>query len=92
MPSDSTTVFRVLCSGGARGLADMGVIQGLTEKGCTFRPTSGFSIGARVGGIYCTRKLELYADWVLALERAHVLRLLASERQAATGPTLAAVF
>lgn len=33
-------------------------------------------MGALVGGIYATHKLEVYAEWVLALERIHVLRLL----------------
>lgn len=37
---------------------------------------AGTSIGALVGGIYATHKLEVYAEWVLALERKHVLRLL----------------
>jgi NTE family protein len=33
-------------------------------------------MGALVGGIYAARKLEVYAQWVSALERAHVIRLL----------------
>ena len=76
MPTNSITVSLVLGSGGARGLAHIGVIQWLTENGYTIRSIAGSSIGALVGGIYATRKLELYAEWVLALERMHVLRLL----------------
>lgn len=76
MPTDTTTVSLVLGSGGARGLAHIGVIQWLTENGYTIRSISGSSIGALVGGIYATHKLEVYAEWVLALERMHVLRLL----------------
>ena len=76
MSTDSTTVSLVLGSGGARGLAHIGVIQWLTENGYSIRSISGTSIGALVGGIYATRKLEVYAEWVLALERMHVLRLL----------------
>jgi NTE family protein len=71
-----TTVSLVLGSGGARGLAHIGVIQWLTENGYDIRSISGSSMGALVGGIYATRKLEVYAEWVLALERMHVLRLL----------------
>ncbi|HJV96641.1 MAG TPA: patatin-like phospholipase family protein, partial [Albitalea sp.] len=37
---------------------------------------AGSSMGALVGGIYATGKLEVYAEWVLALERMQVLRLL----------------
>jgi NTE family protein len=33
-------------------------------------------MGALVGGIYAAGKLEVYADWVLALERMDVVRLL----------------
>jgi len=76
MSSHPTTISLVLGSGGARGLAHIGVIQWLTENGYAIRSISGTSMGALVGGIYATRKLEVYADWVLALERMHVLRLL----------------
>jgi NTE family protein len=74
--SSTTTVSLVLGSGGARGLAHIGVIQWLNENGYKIQSISGTSIGALVGGIYATHKLEVYAEWVLALERMHVLRLL----------------
>jgi NTE family protein len=70
------TVSLVLGSGGARGLAHIGVIRWLTDNGYDIRSIAGTSIGALVGGIYATGKLEVYADWVLALERMHVLRML----------------
>lgn len=76
MPSQSKTVSLVLGSGGARGLAHIGVIQWLTENGYAIRSISGSSMGALIGGTFATHKLEVYAEWVLALERMHVLRLL----------------
>lgn len=76
MTPASTTVSLVLGSGGARGLAHIGVIQWLSENGYKIQSISGTSIGALVGGIYAAGKLEIYAEWVLALERMHVLRLL----------------
>jgi len=76
MSINQTTVSLVLGSGGARGLAHIGAIQWLTENGYSIRSISGTSMGALVGGIYATSKLEVYAEWVLALERMHVLRLL----------------
>ena len=76
MSEDPTTVSLVLGSGGARGLAHIGVIQWLTQSGYSIRSISGTSMGALVGGIYAAGKLEVYAEWVLALERMHVLRLL----------------
>jgi len=76
MSTKSSTVSLVLGSGGARGLAHIGVIQWLVENGYQIRSISGSSMGALVGGIFATSKLEVYAEWVLALERMHVLRLL----------------
>jgi NTE family protein len=70
------TVSLVLGSGGARGLAHIGVIQWLLEQGYEIRAISGSSMGALVGGIFAAGKLGVYADWVRALERLHVLRLL----------------
>lgn len=74
--SNQTTVSLVLGSGGARGLAHIGVIQWLIDNGYVIRSISGTSMGALVGGIYATGKLPVYAEWVVALERMHVLRLL----------------
>jgi NTE family protein len=71
-----TTVSLVLGSGGARGLAHIGVIQWLTENGYEIRSIAGSSMGALVGGIFAAGKLEVYAEWVLALERLQVVRLL----------------
>ena len=76
MSRPSRSVSLVLGSGGARGLAHIGVIRWLTENGYEIRSISGSSMGALVGGIYAARKLDVYADWVSALERAHVIRLL----------------
>lgn len=76
MRATATTVSLVLGSGGARGLAHIGVIQWLIEQGYEIRSIAGSSIGALVGGIHAARKLEVYADWVSALERRQVLGLL----------------
>jgi NTE family protein len=74
--SQPRTASLVLGSGGARGLAHIGVIQWLTENGYDIRSIAGTSMGALVGGIYAAGKLDVYTEWVLALERMHVLRLL----------------
>ena len=70
------TVSLVLGSGGARGLAHIGVIQVLEEHGLEIRSISGSSIGALVGGIYAAGKIDDFVHWVCALERFDMLRLL----------------
>ena len=72
----SPTISLALGGGGARGLAHIGVIQWLTENGYDIRSIAGSSMGALVGGIYATSKLEVYTEWVSALERMQVVRLL----------------
>lgn len=69
-------VSLVLGSGGARGLAHIGVIRYLEEQGFRIESISGSSMGALIGGIYATGKLEVYAEWVSALEKIDILRLL----------------
>lgn len=70
------TVSLVLSSGGARGLAHIGVIQWLEQNGFEIRSVAGASMGALVGGIYAAGGLESYAAWVTALQRMDVVRLL----------------
>ncbi len=67
------SVSLVLGSGGARGLAHIGVIRALEAAGAKVEAVSGCSMGALVGGIYATGKLQAYEDWVCSLERSDVL-------------------
>lgn len=70
------TVSLVLGSGGARGLAHIGIIEYLEEQGFAIRSIAGSSMGALVGGVYAAGELKAYKNWVLALEKTDVLRLL----------------
>jgi NTE family protein len=70
------SISLVLGAGGARGLAHIGAIQWLSDNGYEIRSIAGSSMGALVGGIYAMRKLQVYEQWVSALERVDVLRLL----------------
>ncbi|MBN1958240.1 MAG: patatin-like phospholipase family protein [Desulfuromonadales bacterium] len=76
MTTDKKKISLVLGSGGARGLAHIGVIQVLEEKGYDICSISGSSMGALIGGIYAAGELDTYAKWVCALDRLDVLRLL----------------
>ncbi|MFM9884652.1 MAG: patatin-like phospholipase family protein, partial [Burkholderiales bacterium] len=71
-----TPISLVLGSGGARGLAHIGVIQWLTENGYEIRSIAGSSMGALVGGIHAASRLDVYAEWVITLERMQMVRLL----------------
>lgn len=70
------TVSLVLGSGGARGLAHIGIIHWLEENGYEIQAISGSSMGALIGGIYATGKLDIYTRWVRALRQRDVIRLL----------------
>jgi len=76
MAHPNHTVSLVLGSGGARGLAHIGVIDWLTENGYEIRSIAGSSMGAMIGGIYAAGKLDVYTRWVSALQRLDVIRLL----------------
>ncbi|RMF96953.1 MAG: serine protease [Gammaproteobacteria bacterium] len=66
----------VLGSGAARGLTHIGVIEALERRGFRIRSIVGCSMGALIGGIHAMGKLDVYRDWVCALERVDVLRLM----------------
>jgi NTE family protein len=69
-------VSLVLGSGGARGLAHIGVIRGLEERGFEIGYIAGTSIGALIGGIYAAGKLQNYTDWVCELRKRDIVSLL----------------
>ena len=71
-----TTVSLILGSGGARGLAHIGVIHYLEENGYKIESISGCSIGALVGGIYAAGQLDQFESWVRAITKLDILALL----------------
>jgi len=71
-----TTVSLALGSGGARGLAHIGVIRWLERNGFEIRTIAGSSMGALIGGIHAMGRLDVYEEWVRAIDRTDVLRLL----------------
>ncbi len=70
------SVSLVLGSGGARGLAHIGIIEWLEENDFEISSIAGSSMGALIGGIYAAGKLEVYSRWIKALQRIDVIRLL----------------
>jgi len=72
----SKNIALVLSSGGARGIAHIGVIQELEARGYTITSVSGTSIGAVIGGFYAAGKLDQYTEWVCSLELYNVFNLI----------------
>lgn len=68
-------VHLVLGSGGARGIAHIGVIELLEEQGYEIISVTGCSMGAVVGGMYCAGFLTTYKDWLLTLNKTRVFNL-----------------
>jgi len=69
-------VHLVLGSGGARGVAHIGVIEELEKEGYEIIEVIGCSMGAVVGGIYCAGQLPEYKKWMLSLTKKKVFDLL----------------
>ncbi len=76
MPDKNKTVSLVLGSGGARGLAHIGVIHWLEENNYDIRSISGCSMGALIGGTYACGKLDVFEEWVRAISKLDIVRLL----------------
>ncbi|MEE4637820.1 MAG: patatin-like phospholipase family protein [Wenzhouxiangella sp.] len=70
------TVSLVLGSGGARGLAHIGVIRALEDAGARIEAIAGSSMGALVGGIHAAGQLQAYEEWVCGLKQSDVLSLV----------------
>ena len=75
-PGEGKRIALVLGSGGARGLAHIGIIEHLESLGHEIVYISGCSMGALVGGIYAAGQLQPYADWARKLEKRDMFSLL----------------
>lgn len=72
----SRSVSLVLGSGGARGLAHIGVIRWLEQHGYQIHSISGCSAGALVGGVYAAGKLDEFEQWITAIDKVAMAKLL----------------
>lgn len=69
-------VALALGAGGARGLAQIGVIEALQARGVNIVAVAGASSGALVGGAFAAGKLDALREWMLGTSRSGMLRLL----------------
>jgi NTE family protein len=72
----SKSIALVLGSGGARGLAHIGVIKYLKEHHYDIKGIAGTSIGALIGGVFAAEKLDVLEDWMVSLKSKDVISLL----------------
>ena len=69
-------VSLVLSSGGARGVAHIGVIEELEKQGYNITSIAGTSMGALVGGVYATGRLNEYKKWLSSLDKLDVFKMI----------------
>jgi NTE family protein len=69
-------VALVLSGGGARGIAHIGAIEALEEKGFKITSISGTSMGSLVGAVYALGKLPEFKEWLINLGKLQVLKLV----------------
>lgn len=72
----SKSISLILGSGGARGLAHIGVIDVLEREGFSINAVAGCSMGALIGGFYCAGRLQEFEEWVVSLNEWDVLKFL----------------
>ena len=72
----SKNVALVLGSGGARGLAHIGAIEALEERGYTISSIAGCSMGSIIAGMYAAGQLKEAKDWFLQVDKQLILRMM----------------
>lgn len=70
------TVSLVLGSGGARGIAHIGVIRWLEENNYEIKSISGCSIGSFIGGAYAVGKLDAVEEILRKVDKAAIVKML----------------
>ena len=69
-------VTLVLSGGGARGFAHIGAIEEIEKQGYSITSIAGTSMGALVGGVYATGKMNEFKNWVYNLDKQKILKLI----------------
>lgn len=72
----SIDVVLALGGGAARGVAHIGILQVLAERGIRVRGIAGTSIGAIIGGMYAADCMKPLVEYLLKLDARRMLRLL----------------
>ena len=70
------SVALVLGSGGARGLAHIGAIEALEERGYTITSIAGCSMGSIIAGMYAAGQLREAKEWFLQVDMQLIWRMV----------------
>ncbi len=76
MEEHKKRIALALGSGSARGMAHIGVIQRLEERGIKPDIVCGTSAGALAAAVYACGKLDHFADWVSGLTNSDILHYM----------------
>ncbi len=69
-------VTLVLSGGGARGFAHIGAIEEIESRGYIINSIAGTSMGALIGGVYATGKLNEFKEWAYNLDKQEIFKLI----------------
>ena len=69
-------VALVLGSGGARGLAHIGAIEALEQRGYTITSIAGCSMGSIIAGMYAAGQLQRAKEWFLQVDMQLIWRMV----------------
>ena len=69
-------VALVLGSGGARGMAHIGAIEELLDRGYEITSIAGTSMGSMIAGMYAAGRLQEAKDWFLQVDKQLILRMM----------------
>jgi len=72
----SKNISLVLSGGGARGIAHIGVINVLQENGFHINAVAGTSMGAMVGGVFCSGTLPEFQKWLADADLKEAIKIL----------------
>ena len=69
-------VTLVLSGGGARGFAHIGAIEEIESRGYIINSIAGTSMGALIGGVYATGKMNEFKEWAYNLDKQQIFKLI----------------
>jgi NTE family protein len=73
---EGNNVALVLSGGGARGMAQIGVIEELLKRDYRITSIAGTSIGSLIAGVYASGKLNEFKNWITKIGKYDVFKLM----------------